>query len=380
MNDPLDILEADDAARERAQQSTISDFASKVRGVELSWLSSAPEPRDWLVTFQDEVEGTDDKEKRRRKKGFLARGQLHVLAGEGGAGKGRFAMQLALCIAAADKDTLSSRLSLDAHPTDGRVLLLVGEDDEHEIHQRLFGAQRVERLSTEQADRAAGRIRWRSFHGETFRLVVQEGPAGVMAAPDLHSLRAYLSENGPWSLIVIDPLARFQGVEENDNTAMHAAAAEIEKLCDVPGKPAVLVVAHTKKPDKNGGPLTQHDVRGASAVVNAARVVVVFDPSKNATEYVSGDGKIIDKDGAEAREITANGVALLQVKNNLSAKGDELALRFDLDGGLRVETMQEATERRKRQWRKAKPRDDNGSKKPVDGKTTKKITDAGRDL
>lgn len=345
-----------DREHERQEQASkpAPAFKDQVRTLGGDWFQVPPKTREWLATFQDEVEGNED-EKKRRVHGLIARGELHILAGEGGAGKGRFALQLALCLAGAPNGKpFSSRLALNAHPLGKgeKILFLVGEDDAHELHARTFGAAKVEGFNPEHMRTAPSRVLWRSFRGDPWRLVAQSKDNGVEATADFRDLRAYLEENGPWAMIVIDPLSRFLPIEENDNPAMHQAAAEIENLCKVPGNPAVVVVAHTRKPADKGGrvmDLSQHDVRGASAVVNAARLVIMLAPG---AEYVTvnGKGEVVETEAANARTIREHSVRVAIVKDNVGAKGRPFTLNFHLDGGLRAETESERTERRKKQW------------------------------
>lgn len=395
--DPLEAMAAaataattTDADRRAAEVRELADrFAEQVQALGADWLDAPPTPREWLVTFADDeddddaprhpADERDDDAKLRRRRGLLARRELHVLAGEGGAGKGRLATQLALAVAASHEGRtgpFASRLGLDVHPSSGKVLLLVGEDDAHEIQTRAFGAHRAERYTADDANALEAireRVRWRTFRGEPFALVETGADRrSAVETTDLETLRAYLEAEGPWALVVIDPLARFVGLDENDNAAMHKAAALVEQLCKVSGEPAVLVVAHTRKPTK-GENLSQHDVRGASSVVNAARLVAMMAPhTREAT--VTGDGIEASEGSANARTISEVGARLVVVKNNLSRKGRERALMFHADGGLLVETPDEAKNRRARQYGRGRPvevkpnKDSSGTvKKPAPG-------------
>ena len=140
MPDKFEKLENEQKRQEQASEPAPA-FKDQVRTLGDDWFKVPPKTREWLATFQDEVEGNPD-EKKRRVHGLIARGELHILAGEGGAGKGRFALQLALCLAGVPSGKLfSSRLALNAHPIGKteKILFLVGEDDAHELHARTFG-------------------------------------------------------------------------------------------------------------------------------------------------------------------------------------------------------------------------------------------------
>ncbi|HMR75388.1 MAG TPA: AAA family ATPase, partial [Polyangiaceae bacterium] len=88
----------------------------------------------------------------------------------------------------------------------------------------------------------------------------------------LEALRDRLSreagEEG-WSLIVIDPQARFAGVEVETNNALATRfVQECEALSTAPGNPTVLVLAHSSKFARRQG---QADSRGVTALTDGFR-------------------------------------------------------------------------------------------------------------
>ena len=375
-DDDIDFGEAEHAT---AEVKPPPSFADMVQRVDAAWCRTPPPPRQGLVSYQDDVEGSDSDEIKRRKRGFIARGEMHLLVGEGGVGKGHVVCQLATCLAGASPARVdladhgviadipfSSKLGFDVHPLrDGeKVLLLVGEDDAHEMHARIYAAAVAEKLSEEQAAAVAARLRWRSYRGDATTLVDLSDDQKAIKTPEMHALLQYLDEEGPFALVIVDPYSRFIAIEENANTLQHQAAATLEAISKAPGRPAVLLVGHVSKPgdDERSGKvtrhLTQHDARGASAVVNAVRVCHAMAPGSRKV-IVDGDGKEAGGDimggGVNAREIMEHFVKLACVKNNLGPKGREKYLSWTADGGLHVETERTQQERRARQWRGGTP-------------------------
>src|SRR3546814_4920231 len=71
----------------------------------------------------------------------------------------------------------------------------------------------------------------------------------------------------------VDPFVSSHSVEENDNGAIDAVAKEWVSIAQQT-RAAVSLTHHVRKP--NGSEPSAHDARGASAMVNAARSVLVF--------------------------------------------------------------------------------------------------------
>ena len=367
-----------DAEQATAEVKPPLSFSDKVQRVDLAWCSKPPPPRQWLVSYQDDVEGADGDEIKRRKRGFIARGEMHLLVGEGGVGKGHVVCQLATCLAGASPARVnladhgfiadlpfSSVLGFDVHPLrDGeKVLLLVGEDDAHEMHARIYAAAKAEKLNEEQAAAVAARLRWRSYRGDATTLVDLSDDQKAEKTAEMLALLRYLDEEGPFALVIVDPYSRFIAIEENANTLQHQAVATLEAISKTAGRPAVFLVGHVSKPggDERSGQanrsLSQHDARGASAVVNAVRVCHAMAPHERMVT-VTGDGTEPPADimgtstaVTDARKIKEHFVQMKTVKNNLGPKGREKLLAWTADGGLYVETEKSQQERRARQWR-----------------------------
>lgn len=204
---------------------------------------------------------------------FLPRGIVALLISAGGIGKTQAICQLAVAVAAG-RPWLAT-----FHPRkrSGRVLLLLGEEDRLEVHRRLaraFGA-----LGLSDAEREAARlnIHAEGFAGLDVALIGSEGrfdPPVTTAIADalLEQIRAL----GEWDLVVFDPASRWNGtLDENGNRQGTLFVQVLERFAALPGRPAVLVAAHTPKSER-GGKSPPKTPRGASAVFDGARFVVAL--------------------------------------------------------------------------------------------------------
>jgi len=356
-------------------------------GAPMRGVFTKPAPRRAYLVEQDITSEREDGKTWKESRGVIGRGQLHILAGEGGAGKGRWLLTIAAALAASDAphppapDVIIGAvggmdnvcgLRVNGIPEDEKVLLLLGEDDAIDFHQRCEGvAEALGFKDSRREDRFRDRLRWGSAHGLSFTIVEAVKVAGgidVIGSKDFAGLVEWLKVNGPWAFIGMDPMARFAGVEENDNALQTKVYGLVEALTKVNGEgrdpPAVIVVDHIGKPAKGNeseAP-SQHWIRGAGAKVNAARVAMIMVPG-------SGDDAQVDSEGRSCIEAGFNdssGLATAKtgdvtwhvVKNNGQQKAKPVALSFTKHGGLVVETPEQATARRKRQWHAAKNRGD----------------------
>jgi hypothetical protein len=323
-------------------------------------------------------------------RGVIGRGQLHILAGEGGAGKGRWLLTIAAALAASDSPKQpdpAAIADLTAHhpggmdnvcglrvngiPDDEKVLVLLGEDDATDIHQRFEGVAEALgwQKNAAREDRLVDRFRWGTAHGLTFSVVDTVRTAGgeveARASGDFTALQVWLRQNGPWAFIAMDPMARFAGVDENDNALQTKVYALVEGLTKVNpddrAPPAVVVVDHISKPSKDGtGEATQHMIRGAGAKVNAARVAMLMIPGAKERVVVDREGRTAAEEGHDDSEVADIGepvrVTWHVVKNNGQQKADPVSLGFTKHGGLYVEDAAAARGRRKSQWHAAQKR------------------------
>src|ERR1039457_3109642 len=95
----------------------------------------------------------------------------------------------------------------------GRVLLIMGEEDRDEVHRRVFRTSRAMNAPPI----PAGSIEVIALHGVECAMLARAEYGNVVEAPFLLWLRDLL-QGSTWDLIVIDPLSRFAGPDaERDN-------------------------------------------------------------------------------------------------------------------------------------------------------------------
>lgn len=239
------------------------------------WFSTPPPPRDYLLHYIGDVGAGPV--------GVLAAGRVGFLASPGGAGKSYALCALALAVAVADRRKQTTWLGgFEVNPDKaGRVLMLMGEEEESEIRRRLYSAAQAAELSVEDANRSIDRIVPVPLCGKDGIALTQAPDVanGKTETPFSEALRARLAAAGPWSLIIVDPLARFAGGDvETDNAAATHLVQILEKLQHLPGSPTVMVAHHTRKKGSGDGPeVTADDMRGASGLRDGARFVAVLE-------------------------------------------------------------------------------------------------------
>ena len=184
-------------------------------------LDTPPPPREWLV--QDRIP-------------FNVVG---LLAAAGGTGKSFATLQLAVAVA-----TGGAWLG---HPVgrDGCVLIISAEDDRAEIHRRLHSVLDRLRadgdLTPEQENRIRDRLYVLDRVGEN-NLLTAEVDREVVRTAMADKIAATAQQMPGPALIVLDPLARFDGGDPNDNaeaTRLIEAAEAIRR-----GSGATVLLPH----------------------------------------------------------------------------------------------------------------------------------------
>jgi hypothetical protein len=218
-------------------------------------MSVAPPARMYLLRHPD---GT----------GLLPLGRAGMLAAEGGCGKTSAIVSLAVSVACGRPWLGHFRVP---EGRTGRVLLLLGEEDQDEIHRRVWEAARG--LSPEDRQLCAERIVAVPLAGESLRLT--EVVAGQLTeTPALTAVRNRLRSGGEWSLVAIDPMSRFAGGDpEGANDQATRFMQAVESLTHAPGNPTALVSAHSSKIARRSGTA---DVRGVTGLTDAARWVATL--------------------------------------------------------------------------------------------------------
>lgn len=269
-------------------------WASKFRVAPPDWYTASPPPRRWLLR-DARTENRD---------GVFPLGKVGLLAAAGGSGKTSAAAQLAVAVA-----TGTSWLDAFDVPNPGKVLLVLGEEDDEECHRRLY-----------RAARQIGSEAWPTnitvapLAGVTCPLV-----HGLEDAPFLGWLRDYVAGTGPYALIILDPISRFASAEmETDNAAATRYVVALESLIAPSGGASILGCHHTNQTSRGEGATVDiTSVRGVSGITDAARWVSVMGVARFAC-----DGRI---DSA---------VTLAMAKSNYSMFAAPIMLRYGEGGAL----------------------------------------------
>ncbi len=298
---------------ERIRERLASSEDPLAGRTQTTW-TDEPVQREWLV------------------RGWLPRGRVALLTGEGAAGKSTLALQLAAAVAserglvgaglpvlpAADNmDEYRDRLRIwrRSKGTPETVLMLTWEDEPEEILRRLSWLPRAadktefrhalgERLMV--VDLAGRGPLWGPEPGHHAAIVASETPVGRAVTDLMEQVRP--------SLVVIDPLAGAYGGNENERAAVRQFMAHWGEVAARTGA-AVLMVAHPPKDRKMV-------YSGSTDWRNAARVLWQLT-----TALAPGLSCRID-----GKEVKAEGTVLIREKSSYSRSGERLWLRFVVEG------------------------------------------------
>ena len=370
-NDKHDNIDDDD---ERA--NPMAWLAAELRTIkerqgDTKWLETVPPTRKYLLSI------TTDGNHR----GVLAAGRVAFLVSAGGVGKSHALCQLALAVAVADNQqkeeeeagkaqASASTQWLGTFEVDigGRVLLIMGEEEEEEIKRRLYDAAQVMGLSDIDKKLAATNIVPMGLAGRAdlaLTKVLAPGEESETETAFSSTFRARLKSE-KWACIIIDPLSRFAGGDvEKDNSAATRMVQVLEKFSHLQGNPTIVVAHHTRKAPRGDstGAVEADDVRGASALKDGARFVAVLEDMERVDEKAPRH------------------VRLRVVKNNYGTFPPAVVLtRVESAGGaLRKasDAERDAYEKAKDDAKAAKKADDKGRQKEKEkaGKAKASATD-----
>ena len=197
-------------------------------------------------------------------------GETGLLAAPSSIGKSVACAQLVLCIA-------SGRPWLGTFPVGvqaegGKVLVLFSEDSvQKHVRRRLYYNARALGMDPDEAAEVCSKITIPDIakDPEPFELLQADDLGRMRLTPKGEALIEFLEREGPWSLIILDPLAQLAGVDaETSNSAATAFERQIRRFTTVPGNPTVLVIHHSSKQSiKDGRP----DARGVSSLTASFR-------------------------------------------------------------------------------------------------------------
>jgi hypothetical protein len=194
-------------------------------------------------------------------RGYFLRGSVTVVSGPGSSGKSMLTVAWATALA---MDCAIGRFRTEGQ---SRVLIYNVEDDADEQHRRFSAILGHMRLTPADLGNRVALIGPKNVG----TLIERNRDGQFIRTETFRHLIAYVKVFKP-DVLVLDPLVELHNAEENDNTALRAVLAELRALA-VQYDMAVLVLHHSRKPLSTPTPGDPDTLRGASAIVGAARVV-----------------------------------------------------------------------------------------------------------
>jgi hypothetical protein len=242
--------------------------------------------------------------------GLACRGNVTMLAGPGGVAKSTWTLQVAIAAIIGREDISGFKV-----PTHQRVAVWNQEDDDDELRRRLSAIMQAFDVSWDDLKDEHGvvRLSLRSGVEAPLMLAKRTFEGTICPTPQLRTMIESVKAQGI-DLLVLDPLVELHEAGENDNVQMRGVIGYVRNIAKE-GNCAVLLVAHSKKPDKARSDSFAGDMdsaRGASAQVAAIRIgaTIYNGGKKDATEWAF-DGAHLDY------------VRIDIAKNNLGPKSKE---------------------------------------------------------
>jgi hypothetical protein len=196
---------------------------------------------------------------------FLLGGTVTVLTAPGGSGKTTFTTGLALSIATG-RPILDMTVSAP-----GNVWLWNLEDDLDELERSIAAAQQRHGVSDIEID---CKLSVNSALDGSGLCTATEGREGMtLLEPVFDKISAEI-EAKDVTVLIIDPFVSSHAVEENSNTKIDKIVKAWARVARATGC-AIILVHHTSK--AGAGEVSASSARGASALTNAARGVLVIN-------------------------------------------------------------------------------------------------------
>jgi RecA-family ATPase len=236
---------------------------------------------------------------------WIPMGTVTMVSGDGGVGKSLVALQLA--VATATGRAWLGR-PLDEH---GPALFLTAEDDEGELHRRLWDIASAEGAGWGDL----GDLRPVSLAGKDALLATLES-GGVLKPTRLcEEIDAAMGEHAP-RLVILDTLADLFPGNENDRAQVRQFIGLLRGLA-IRHEAAILLLAHPSLSGLSSGT----GASGSTAWNNSVRSRVYLE-------------RVTYRDGLTTIEDDPNRRVLRSMKSNYAARGGEIAMRWE--GGVFV--------------------------------------------
>jgi hypothetical protein len=247
----------------------------------------------------------------------LPKGKVTVLSGAGGTSKSFLSLMIAMH--AAIGEPFGPFVPRKGRPV--RTLMIAAEEAADDVFRRVAAICKALAFTDEQKKLIADNLAVMPARSVDWRMLGYDENQNVIetSRPDYIIEQARL---GAVELIVLDPLVKFNGGNENDNGEMAYLMAVLDKVAERTGA-AVLVIHHVSKSGVQNE-VTQASVRGASAIVDNARAAFVL------TRLTKQTGPLFGIDPADAGRF----VMCSFVKNNYGPFVDETMFAVGAEGVL----------------------------------------------
>lgn len=226
------------------RQPDLLGTAAPVWIEDTEWDEAAIQPRPWLA------------------RGYMMRGAVTVVSGPGSAGKS------SLMVGWAIAGALGRPWHRLAPVGTLRTVIYNTEDDAAEQRRRMSAT--LKQFGCGPRDLGGNLIRsGPNATGTLLRRDPTTGRLGFTAA--MRAMEGHLATYSP-DVLILDPLVELHDAEENDNTALRAVLAKFRSLA-IQRNMAIVLLHHARKGSGQaaGDP---DSLRGASAIVGAARIVL----------------------------------------------------------------------------------------------------------
>lgn len=302
--------------------------------VPTEWATTPPPARKWLLrhpTRDGNVCGPGQGD------GLLPLGKCGVINAEGGGGKTQLMIQLAVAVVLGRKFLEHFEVGEDARGR--RVAMLLAEEEAEECQRRYFECVRGLGLTDDEMELVRSRLTFVPLAGVQVPLMTREGEETPMCQAIRRKLAEEAGDIG-FALVVLDPLARFAGVDtESDNASATRFVSVVETFAQVAGGPTVLLTHHSSKMARRTGTV---DGRGVSGITDGLRWAGSLRLDQNAEAHFRQVKSNYSRPMPESEEIH-----LVRERGRLRVLTEaEQNHRRDLEEE-RAEAANEARERRK---------------------------------
>jgi RecA-family ATPase len=214
---------------------------------------------------------------------FLPKGVIGIIGGEGGIGKSRFALQMAIAV--------TSGSSFFGHNvrTPEKVLYLSAEDDLNECKRRIYQIVKardeyskrkawLDDYQVEAFDRnlITQNLLIKDLVAEGLFFTSAEKSGTAKPTEEFEKVKEQINAKPDVKLIIVDTYSRFNGGSENSNDDAVQFVMACEKLIKGTDK-TLIVIAHTVKSGKNDGPPSVDQIAGGKRFTDSGRWSILLD-------------------------------------------------------------------------------------------------------